>query len=44
MKKGYTIKDELGANICNDLHPGYFGNIKFAEFLYQYIDTHYDIL
>jgi len=44
MKNGYTIKDELGADILNDLHPGYFGNIKFAEFLYQYINTHYDIL
>ena len=42
MKKGYTIKDELGANILNDLHPGYFSHIKFAELLDGYIKEKYD--
>ena len=38
-----TIAEETEL-LTMDLHPGYFGHIKFAEFLYEYINTHYDNL
>lgn len=36
MANGYTIASECD-NKTYDLHPGYFGHIKFAETLYDYI-------
>ena len=36
-----SIKDEL-ENKTTDLHPGYFGHQKFADFLFDYINKNYE--
>jgi hypothetical protein len=43
INKKYTIGNETNG-LSNDLHPGYFGHIKFAEFLYEYVNQNWENL